>query len=501
MAQPLLDRVIGAVAPGWALDRERARLRLAMVHKTRGEYDGATQGRRASSWRRSLRDANGELTPQVMNALRGVARDLVRNNPFAARGVSAIANNVVGTGITFQVYRNGVIDPALNDIARRHFDTMDCDAAGRHDLYGLQLQAARTIVESGAALVRRRWRRRQDGYPLPFQMQVLEPDYIDQGKHGPLPVTAGKSGGFLINGIQFDPLGEREGYWLYSGHPGSAWSTTIESKLIPARDLAHVFRADRPEQEHGATWLAPIVLRMKDFAEYEDAQLLRQKLAACFAVFKLGDASNDPPIPDPNAPDDAGLEMVEPGMIYDVPEGRDIKFADPPGVEGYGEYSKVSLRAVSAGLNVPYEVLSGDLSSVSFISGRLGLLEFQRSLATWQWNMFIPQFCGAVEQWFLESLPLIGEDPTGVTMRWTPPRREMMDPSSEVPATRNAIRSGLMTLSEAVRERGIDPDTHFDEWKSDADTLDRLGLVFDADPRKVTSAGNPSFLADAPPRT
>jgi hypothetical protein len=56
-------------------------------------------------------------------ALRGIARDLVRNNPFAARGVSAIANNLVGTGITFQVYRDGKIDEKLNAIARKHFDT------------------------------------------------------------------------------------------------------------------------------------------------------------------------------------------------------------------------------------------------------------------------------------------------------------------------------------------------------------------------------------------
>ncbi|WP_247599377.1 phage portal protein [Sphingomonas sp. PAMC26645] len=137
-------------------------------------------------------------------------------------------------------------------------------------------------------MLRRRWRRLSDRLPLPFQMQVLEPDYIDPSKHGPLAAAPGVNGGFLINGVQFTPIGTREGYWLYNGHPGSGRTTSLGSTFIPAVDIAHVFRADRPEMEHGATWLAPIVLRMKDFADFEDAQLTRQKLASAFVgVVKL----------------------------------------------------------------------------------------------------------------------------------------------------------------------------------------------------------------------
>jgi hypothetical protein len=84
----------------------------------------------------------------VQALLRGIAADLVRNNPFAARGSAKIAEAIVGAGITFQVYRNGKVDDRLNDIARRHLDKATCDAGGRHDLYGLQLQAARTIAAS-----------------------------------------------------------------------------------------------------------------------------------------------------------------------------------------------------------------------------------------------------------------------------------------------------------------------------------------------------------------
>lgn len=470
----------------------------------RAEYDGATFGRRAAGWRRTQRDANGELTPAVMAALRGIARDLVRNNPFAARGVATIANNMVGTGITFQVYRDGKIDDALNRKARAHFDTTSCDSGGRHDLYGLQLQAARTIVESGAVVMRRRWRRASDRLPLPVQLQILEPDYLDPSKDGQLAAAPGANAGFVVHGVQFSPIGAREGYWLYNGHPGAGRTSSLGSTLIPAADVAHVFRADRPEMEHGATWLAPIVLRMKDFADFEDAQLTRQKLASAFVGFVSGedDGGTIPGIQteEGDAPGDREpLDYIEPGTFQYGRPGEEVTFSTPPGVDGYADYTKVSLRAIAAGLGVPYEALTGDLSNVNFSSGRMGWLEYQRSLATWQWSTFIPQFCGAVGQWMLDALALTGEDVTNVTVRWTPPGREMINPSDEVKANRDAIRSGQKTISQCARERGEDPDTFLAEATADFAKLDELGLVFDCDPRRVTAVGNPAEAPSAPP--
>lgn len=464
----------------------------------RSEYDGATVGRRAAGWRRTRLDANGELTPATQMALRGIARDLDRNNPWAQSGANKIAEHMVGTGITFQVYRNGKVDPVLNDLARKHFDTTNCDASGRHDLYGIQLQAARTIVVSGSVLLRRRWRRKSDRLPLPMQLQLLEPDYIDGSRNGPMTASPGTTAGYFVHGIQFSPLGRREGYWLYNTHPGSTRPSDSASTYVLDRDVAHVFRADRPEQEHGATWFAPVILRLKDFGDYEDAQLTRQKIASAFAGYVKGD--DDGQFPGIGSDADDGddpadrepLDFVESGTIQYLRPGEEITFPSPPGVDGYMDYSRVSQRAIAAGLGVPYELLTGDLSQVSFISGRFGRLTFNRAVSTWQWLMFIPQFCANVERWFLEAAELEGHDIAGVSMRWTPPKQEMLDPASEVPANRDAVRSGQKTLSQVIRENGDDPDTFFAEMADDARRLDDLKLILDCDPRRVTAVGNPT---------
>ncbi len=492
-----LDRAIGAVSPAMGVERLKARQTL---DRARGEFDGATQGRRAASWRRRNTDANAELSPTAQQALRAISNDLVRNNPWAASAVRGIADHLIGSGITFQVMRNGKVDERLHALALRHFDTTACDAEGRSNLYGLQYQAARTMVTSGAALARRRWRRASDGLPVPMQLQLLEPDYINMSLTGQISPGAG----YRLHGIEFSPLGRRTGYQMYGGHPGSVLPGMMETRFVPAGDVIHLFRVDRPEQQHGAPWFAPVVVRLKDFNEYVDAQVVRQKIAAAYTAFRAGDPEADPsPQLDSNgnAVDlEPTQEYLEPGMIVDLPPGGEVTFSSPPAVDGYADFTSVTGHEIAAGIGVPYEVMTGDLSGVSFISGRLGRLHFKRAVEAWQWLTFIPQFCEPAAQWFLEAAAMAGENVEGVSFVWATPEFEMMDPASEVPATRDEIRAGLLTVSGALRRRGLDPASVLRERAEDDKMLDQLGLVLESDPRRVTQVGNAVSIPNADTR-
>lgn len=473
----LLDRALSAMAPGWALQRERARFKRQRIERARAEYDGATKGRRAEGWRRRGTDANAEIG-RAQKALRDTARDMVRNNGYAARALSVLTANTIGTGVTFQLKRNGKVDARLQAIAKQHLETADIDADGRSDLYGLQQLAFRSMVEGGATIVRFRQRRLSDGLTLPFQIQVLEADYLDDHKHGQY------SDGTYIFGVQLDAIGRRSAYWLFSDHPGSSVGITIGSKPTPARDVVHLFRADRPGQQHGVSWFAPVILRQRDFADFEDAELIRQKLAACHVGIVHGESDEEV--------GGEPFEVMEPGAIWHAPDGRNITFNSPPQNNSYDAYSKVSLRAIAVGMNVAAHSLTGDLSDLNFSSGRLGWQDDQRQIDGWQWQTFIPQFCAGVGRWLIRVLDQVGEDVAGVTVEWTPPRRQMVNPAEEVKANRDAIRSGQTTLSQVLREAGYDPAQVLAEWASDAKLLDELGLILDCDPRKVTSVGNPT---------
>ena len=78
---------------------------------------------------------------------------------------------------------------------------------------------------------------------------------------------------------------------------------------------------------------------------------------------------------------------------------------------------------------------------------------------------------------------------TLVKVEWTPPRRELVSPKDDIPAIIKEIRGGLMSWSEAVRERGYDPEALAAEMASDRARFEKLGLVLDSDPQSTTQVG------------
>lgn len=487
-----LERTIAAVSPSIALRREQARVGLARAHHVKNLYEGATYSRRASGWRASLTDANAE-TRIGMIRLRSVARDLVRNNAMATRGVATIKHNTIGAGITPTV-RAGTDARTrkVGDLIKAHFESTDIDADGRHNIYGLQNLAMGAIVESGEVLIRRRIRNSSDGYGLPFQIQVLEPDFLDMNVDGPL-----SNGNYAIQGVEFDLRGKRVAYWLFDQHPGSITlgvSSGFQGKRVSADFVCHVYRVDRPGQVRGVTWFAPVIVRMKDFADYTDAQLLRQKIAACFGAFvKTADGSgpviDDQGNPLPTTATGINVETLEPGMINYMREGEDVSFATPPQVMDFGPYSNVTLHEIAAGLGVTYESLTGDLSQATYSGGRLGHLEFDRSVDSWRWNMLVPQMLGPIERWTTDAVNVVTASTEPFSLDWTPPERILIDVAMENEASKDAIRNGLSSRSEEVRKRGLDPEKLDTEIAADNARADKLGLVFDSDPRSTSGRG------------
>lgn len=491
----LLDRAIGYVSPERAEKRVAARQRMTRASTVRNLYEAATLGRRSQGWRRVSSDANSEVKV-AGRLLRDNARDMVRNNAFAQRIKSTIAHNVVGAGILPQVKSDRAArQQQISDLITRHFDTTDIDAEGRHNLYGLQSLAMATIVEAGEVLIRRRVRRPSDGFALPFQLQVLEPDYLDTSRDGEL-----SNGNVVVQGVEFNLIGKRVAYYLYDRHPGSIFSgaaAVATGRRVSADFVAHIYRQDRPGQVRGVTWFAPVMTRMRDYADYVDAQLMRQKIASCFAAFitsnddfdgipgVAGDgtiSANDGTSPYP-------VESFEPGMIERLRDGESVSFATPPTTQDFGPYATETLREISAGVNVPYEAVTGNLSQVNYSSGRMGWLEYQRSIDSWRWNMLIPQMLGPLQAWTQEAVNVVTGSTEPFGFSWTPPRREMIDPTVEVEAAAAAIRNGLSWRSEELRKLGYDPNDWLRGIVEDNELADKFGLILDSDPRNTTLRG------------
>jgi lambda family phage portal protein len=481
-----LDRAIAGVAPVWAKKRMQARMamKLAAMH-----YDAATTGRRSKSWRPSGSDADG--ASQRRDRLAYVSRDMIRNTPFAFRAQQVITNNTISDGIIPKV--KGANDAQSKRglaLIEQHFDTVAIDADGRQNLYGLQRVAMNAIVDAGEVIIRRRRRDLTDNLPLPFQIQVLEADYIDTAWDG---VAA--SGNPIKEGIEYDLIGRRVAYYLFDEHPGAALQGITRgryvSRRVPASEILHIYRQDRPGQQRGVSWFAPVALNLTDLGDYQDAQLVRQKIAACFAAFRY---TPDADIPrDDEDPANVGVTL-NPGAITTLNPGEDIRFADPPGVDGFDEFNRVVLRSVAAGLGITYEALVGDMSQVNFSSARMGRLEMNRNVSSWQWLMMVPQFLGPLGEWFNDAWALRDGDrriQRNVSLTWVPPHPIIVDPNREIPAMMTAIAGGLESWQGTVRSLGKDPERLLEEMKEDRQRQIDANLAFkDAPGYNITNEGS-----------
>jgi len=483
------DNLIGAISP-------KAKLRR-MKYKYVGDlfqrkYEGASKGRRTEGWCTATnKDANAEISPSL-STLRNRSRDLVRNNPYATRGIQVIQSNTVGKGIITE-FKNKTKAKAkiINELWRAWAHSTAIDYEGRHNIFGLQNIVMRSIAESGEILVRLRRVPKQkvmsaEGVEIeipPIQIQLLESDHLINSD----TLIKKEDANSVVQGIEFDSSGKRVAYHLYKQHPGSINTfsrNSYDTVRITANDLAHCFREDRPGQARGVPWVSNVMIRLRDFDEYEDAQLIRQKIAAMFTAFIHDLNGVDSDLTEEEKETELG-EKMEPGTIEILPPGKDITLATPPILENYREYTNTVLHSIAAGLGISFEALTGDLSEVNFSSARMGKLEMWRNVDFWQHGIIIPQFMKPVVNWFLIGTELLGIGTENTQTVFTPPKREMVDPTKEVPALQKAIRSGLMTYSEAIRQTGNDPDKQLLEYKEDKDKFDKLGLTLDIDAAKV----------------
>lgn len=460
----ILDKTISFISPKAGL--KRAQHRAAMNLIRRG-YEGARRDRRTEGWRVAADEDQANLSE--LSLLKARSRDLFRNNPYAFRAHNAVAHNTTGTGIL----------PAINDdrvkrIWKEWAEDTRCDFDGHFDFYGLQNLAMKTMSVHGECLVLRIRTRGTNRVPL--ELKVISTRYLDASRD----VDETPSGGYISGGIEYGADGKRKGYWIHKKDP--QLSHFLDSQFWKVDDVIHLFQIDEPGQNRGVPFGTPSLMALRDFDDYADAQLMRQKIAACFSVFVTkSDADGFGDI----AAEEERLEKVEPGIIEHLEPGKQVTFAAPPPAEGYGEYSRNILTGTASGFGITYEAMTGDLSNVNFSSGRLGWLEMHRMVESWQWFIIIPKLCKRVWEWFTDAAVLAGRLPASaaVPVEWTAPRRQMIDPVKETRGLVEQVRAGFISWQEAVRQMGYTPEEILEEMKQSAMMFDDAGLKPTSDPR------------------
>lgn len=484
----ILDGLIAPFAPGWAAERARARTLLG-AHRIAGgqvrQYDAASRGRRTNGWRRDATSADAE-NARGRQLASWAAHDLVRNNPSAAAGVRHLVAAVWGDGIAPQ-FSHPV--KRIQQAAQDDWDRFaEGKADGFGDWYGHGKVACREMIVGGESLTV--WH--PDDAGLNGRVTGLEGACLDMAKTMRLT-----GGGKVVQGVQFAEDGQRTGYWIYDDHPNDVvMLKSLTSHLIDARYVDHLFERLRFGQTRGVSWLAPVAMTLRDIADIADAKRLQEKVQACLAmIIQPGEGASTSPLGEQKPlDDDDGVkplgETIRPGMIARVRSGETIQVVNPQPSANTVDFIRQQLATVSANM-APYHLMTGDVTGANYTTLRAAMNGLYAKTDDWQQNEVIPLLCRPAAMRRMERLALIKGDQRflDVKMAWALPVRRLVDPIKDLAGEVMEIRAGLKLLSKGLAERGINAEEHMQAIKEMNDTIDRLGLALDSDPRRLTDSG------------
>lgn len=432
--------------------------------EARRSYEAAAGGRRWSSAPTAFQP-NASILAGA-SATRARVRSAVANNAHAAKALDVLSAAIAGRGIRPQ---SEIEDPELRGLFNAAFTRWaeQADADNLGDFFALTASMVEGMVRDGEALAVMEVADDTGALCL----RQLAPEQLDAS------ITREMAGGGrIVAGVEFDGRGRRVAYHILPDAPDLPIMRRLTPERVPASEVIHLFRKSFPGQVRGISWFAPVLLRLAEIDQMEDAQIVRQKIGAMLTGFVLETDGAGSGMDDLAAPD--GLAGgLEPGTLKVLRPGQDVRFSDPPNIGAEAnQFQTMQLRAVAAGIGITYEQLTGDYSATNYSSARAALLEFRRQIERTQHHVVIHQLCRPVwRRWAtLEILagrltaPDFERDPEAyLAARWITPGWPWVDPQKEIAAQRDAVAAGFMSRREVVAGRGLDIETLDREIRDD----------------------------------
>lgn len=474
-----IDAVIGFFNPQAGVKRAQARMAMSIIDQKR-DYDIARRGR-SNNWGNVSTSAADELSKGFQKAA-AAAQELCRNNPHAQHAKLSWAASVVAKGITCEIS----VTSGSNKVAERVQDEFDqwatstaCDFEGHNTLYGLQWLWAAIMVESGGVFIRKHV---NNALKFPLQLQTIEHQYLDTSKQ-----EAGK----IRDGVQYNTLGQIEGYWILTNRNDLDNQTykKPESKFYKINEeIIYMFRKERAGQHVGITWFAQSGTLLDKLDVLMDAKVTQEQVAACLTAFITNPTGGGLGVDEKAKGTNSNPLVFEPGIVQELASGQEITFSKPPNANSSGKFSQEIRQDLAVGVGMPYAKFTGDYSQFNFASGRMAKLDFNELLDHVQENVFIPKL-NNIFSWFSEIAMLKGHKTEKVKCTWIIPPRAVTDPGTELDMLKAEVRAGFKAPSTAVKQwTGNKLTDVMKQWDIDK------GLFgdnpFDVDPSKFSLAGN-----------
>jgi lambda family phage portal protein len=470
-----VDKVVEWFSPRAGLERLRHRTMLAAATGQGGHNAGRRDRRPTRNWRPPESSADADTLPDLPD-LRARSRDLVRNTPLATGAVATTVTNVVGEGLLLQAS----IDHEALGLTEQQGDEWEraaerewchfCRTADftRVQMFNeLQVLAFRSVLESGDALVIRRYRK-DVGDVYGTKIQLLEADRLSN------PNRAADSDQ-IAGGVEVDSDGVPIAYHVSDRHPGALRAKALKWNKIAARTpqgeqvVIHLYDRMRPELTRGVPYLAPVIEHLKQLGDYSDAEVRAAVLTSYVTFFVERPLPDDPEDPKPlvgekTSTDAANEATLGSGALLELGLGEKVSAPSPnrPNPQ-FDEFVQAFCRQIGVALELPFEILIKHFTA-SYSASRAALemaWQFFRKRRSW----LSSRLCQVVYEWVIAEAvatgrlsspgyfqdPLIAQAYCGAN--WIGPNRASVDPLKEAKADETDIALGVKTREQVCLER------------------------------------------------
>ena len=456
-------------------------------------FDGAGSNRLMNDFVGGTRSIDDILKNDIRK-LRDRCRDLSRNNEFVRRYINLMKTNVIGShGIKLQVRskdKDQNLDYVANNIIesrwRRFILKDNIDLAGKLSWLDMQMLLIQTLFTDGEVLIQ--FIENADN-EFKFAINFLDCDLIDENKNG------FNKNNEIRMGVEFDNQTKRPvAYYLFDKNPYEFYyhSGSKESKRVSAENLLHIFIPERPNQSRGYSPISSVLKELKMLHAYAEAELVASRVNASamgFITSPSGDAYTGE---DTSSDGFSPMMNVEAGTIQQLPSGADFKkFDTTHPTTAFDPFIKSILRQVSAGLNISYNDLSNDYSSVNYSSIRQASLNDRDYYKTVQ-QFVINHFCKPVyERWLKMYLTLGDEQLSPLPMSkynkfndtvFIPRAFDWIDPLKEMNANVVGLKAGVVSLQDVVSKTGRDVEEHFEQLDKEKKLASDFNINFAYEP-------------------
>lgn len=331
-----------------------------------------------------------------------------------------------------------------------------------------------------------------------YSIQLISAEWCDRFYNDTLD-----NGNVVIMGIEYQMnswgLGKPVAYYfikrqardwqftsLWAGFGVGSYSRGINRARIDAADIIHYARPVDADATRPAPWAASTMLKGRQLDQYELAEVIAAREAACKTGFYYSDVLPEGGLaqflPDPTT--GVSTEALAPGESRALKWGVKYQERDPKHPNGnFGSFRKGMGQSTSAGMpGGDYNVLFNDLENINFSAGRLGRLD------TNEMSKLIQRFdidtaeCPIFEAWLemalitgAVNLPLQKIDkfnrPIFQGRRWA-----QVDEVKAINSAALRIANKLSSRNRECAEEGIDFEENAIELAEEEMILDSLGL-------------------------